>query len=216
MPTTTISVYNGNGEKVREREVHEKFFLVKPKASVVHQVVVAQMANARRVLADTKDRSEVRGGGRKPWKQKGTGRARHGSSRSPIWRGGGVTFGPTTQRQFAQKVNKKMKQKALFMALSEKVAKGSFVLLETLEIPTSKTKELLKIVSKLPCTDRKTLVALPQKNPLFMRAVRNIKHITAVGMNSLNVIDILRHEYFITTEEGIEEMKRLYKRLQLH
>jgi len=128
-----IKVYNQTAEFVHDLEVSEKIFGVKSNPELLHQAVVTQMGNERQVLADTKDRSEVRGGGKKPWKQKGTGRARVGSSRSPIWTGGGVTFGPTSDRNFSKKINKKMKQKAIFMALSDKLAGGTLVILDELK-----------------------------------------------------------------------------------
>ena len=123
-------VFRQTGEKIKELELNAKIFGVEVKESVVHQVIVAQMANSREAIAHTKLKSEVRGGGKKPWAQKGTGRARHGSSRSPIWVGGGVTFGPRNIRNFSQKINKKMKTKALFMCLSDKVANNLLTVLD--------------------------------------------------------------------------------------
>jgi len=123
-------VYNQQGEKVGQVDLPAELFGVPLNRDLVHQVVVTQMANSRQVLAHTKDRSEVRGGGAKPWRQKGTGRARHGSIRSPIWVGGGVAFGPTKERVFAKKINKKMKRQALFMVLSSKVKDKEIVLLD--------------------------------------------------------------------------------------
>ena len=122
-----IKVYNQIGTAVKDLELNAKIFGVKPNSELLHQAVVAQGANERQVLAHTKDRSEVRGGGKKPWKQKGTGRARAGSSRSPLWSGGGVVFGPETIENFKVKINQKMKQAAIFMALSDKVASQTLV-----------------------------------------------------------------------------------------
>ncbi len=144
-----IQIYNQLGEKVKELELNSKIFGIEIKNSVVHQVAVAQMANSRVAIAHTKDKSEVRGGGKKPWKQKGTGRARHGSSRSPIWVGGGVTFGPTKDRNFSKKVNKKQKTKALFMCLSDKVNNNLFILLDKLNLAEGKTKEFVEILKNL-------------------------------------------------------------------
>jgi len=142
-------VYNRQGEKVEEVELNQAVFDIEVNEELVHQAVVAQMANKRKVLARTKDKSEVRGGGRKPWKQKGTGRARHGSSRSPLWIGGGVTFGPTKDRNFKKKINKKMKRKALFMCLSDRVKDKNLLLLDKLELNEAKTKELYKLLRVL-------------------------------------------------------------------
>ena len=135
-----LNIYNQNGEAKSEVKLSKDIFDVEMNPDLVHQVAVAQMGNERQVLAHTKGRAEVRGGGKKPWKQKGTGRARAGSSRSPIWIGGGVTFGPTKDRNFSKKINKKMRRKAMFMVLTEKVTSKNLVILEKLEITEFKTK----------------------------------------------------------------------------
>ncbi|MFH1522311.1 MAG: 50S ribosomal protein L4 [Patescibacteria group bacterium] len=135
-----IKVYNQKAEEVGDMKLSDKIFGVKVNEGLVHQAVVTQMANERQVLAHTKDKSEVRGGGRKPWRQKGTGRARTGSIRNPIWRGGGITFGPLKDRNFKKKINKKMKQKALVMVLSDKVLSGNLVVMDELKIDEYKTK----------------------------------------------------------------------------
>ena len=142
-------VFRQTGEKIKALELNAKIFGVEVKESVVHQVIVAQMANSREAIAHTKLKSEVRGGGKKPWAQKGTGRARHGSSRSPIWVGGGVTFGPRNIRNFSQKINKKMKTKALFMCLSDKVANNLLTVLDDVKIETGKTKEIVGVIKNL-------------------------------------------------------------------
>ena len=135
-----LNIYNQKAEKTGDIEVSDKVFGVKMSEALIHQAVVAQMANERQVIAHTKGRAEVRGGGKKPWKQKGTGRARAGSSRSPIWIGGGVTFGPTKERNFSKKINKKMKQKALLMAISDRVKNGEIIVLDNLDTEEFKTK----------------------------------------------------------------------------
>ena len=142
-------VFSQTGEKVKEVELNPAIFDIPVKENVVHQVVTAQLANSRIIIADTKDRSEVRGGGRKPWRQKGTGRARHGSIRSPLWVGGGVTFGPTKERNFKKKINKKMKTKALFMCLSDKVNNNLLILLDKLNLEKGKTKEIVEVIKNL-------------------------------------------------------------------
>ena len=144
-----VNIYNQQAESIGEMELNPKIFDVKISQALVHQAVVAQTANMRQVLAHTKGRGEVRGGGRKPWRQKGTGRARHGSIRSPIWRGGGVTFGPTKERNFKKDINKKMKQKAMLMALSDKVANDNLVILDKLTLDEYKTKKFDDIISTL-------------------------------------------------------------------
>jgi len=143
------SLYNQEGEEIKKVDLPSEIFDIELNSDLVHQVVVAQMSNSRKVIAHTKDRSEKRGGGRKPWRQKGTGRARHGSIRSPIWRGGGVTFGPTKDRNFSKKINKKMKQGALLMTLSSKIKEDEFVLLDKIELTEGKTKLMNEMINNL-------------------------------------------------------------------
>jgi len=145
----TTQVFDQTGKEVKKIDLNPAVFGVEIKESVVHQIAVAHMANSRVAIAHTKTRGEVRGGGKKPWAQKGTGRARHGSSRSPIWVGGGVTFGPRKDRNFAQKVNKKMKRKALFMCLTDKVNSDLFFVLDKLSIKEGKTKEMTSFLEGL-------------------------------------------------------------------
>ena len=142
-----VSIYNKNAESVGDMSLPENIFGLEINEGLVHQAVVAQMGNERQILAHTKQRADVRGGGKKPWKQKGTGRARVGSSRSPIWIGGGVTFGPLKNRNFSKDINLKMKRAALFMTLSDKVAEGNIAVLEKIESENFKTKEFNKLVA---------------------------------------------------------------------
>ncbi|MCX6759307.1 MAG: 50S ribosomal protein L4 [Candidatus Nealsonbacteria bacterium] len=139
-------VYNQQGKEIGQTLLPKEIFDVKVNSDLIHQVAVSQMSNQRIVVAHTKDRGEVRGGGIKPWRQKGTGRARHGSRRSPLWRGGGVTFGPTKDRVFKKKINKKMKKKALFMVLSGKVKNNLLIVLDELRLEEAKTKSLAKLI----------------------------------------------------------------------
>ena len=142
-------VHNQIGEVVKEVKLNPTVFEVKINEPLIHQVAVAQLANARVAIAHTKNKGEVRGGGKKPWRQKGTGRARHGSIRSPLWKGGGVTFGPRNTRNFSQKINKKMKKAALFSCLSDKAKQKTLMLLDKLELTETKTKEFAKIILNL-------------------------------------------------------------------
>src|SRR5680860_164229 len=164
-----IKVYNQVAEPVKDLELSANIFGVDASQELLHQAMVAQMANSSQVLAHTKDRSEVSGGGKKPWKQKGTGRARAGSSRSPIWIGGGVTFGPTKDRNFSKKMNKKMRQKAVMMALSDKVAQSSLVVIDTLKMKEFKTKQFVAMLSSfekevLPANRRGLLLINSEKD----------------------------------------------------
>lgn len=160
-----LNVYNQKAEVVSEIELADKIFGLRPNLPLIHQVVVAQLANQRQVLAHTKDRSEVRGGGRKPWRQKGTGRARAGSSRSPLWIGGGVVFGPTKNRNFKKKINRKMRQNALFMTLTDKIQNHQLVILDKLETNEFKTKLMAELITALenklfiPAIDQKKVNA---------------------------------------------------------
>jgi large subunit ribosomal protein L4 len=142
-------VYNQKGKSVGTFALPEAIFGLPWNGDLVHQVVSAMQANARTPVAHTKDRSDVRGGGRKPWKQKGTGRARHGSTRSPIWRGGGVTHGPINDKDYSQKINKKMRAKALYTVLSEKVRRGQIIFLEELTMKNVKTKDAVMVLTDL-------------------------------------------------------------------
>ncbi len=209
------TVYNQKGEEVEKIELPANIFGLELNKDLVHQVVVAQMANARQVIAHTKDRSERRGGGRKPWRQKGTGRARHGSIRSPIWRGGGISFGPTKERVFTKKINKKMKQKALFMALSSKVRDDEMILLDKLEIKETKTKVMVGILNNLKNKFKKDLtksllIVLPKTDVDVIRVNNNIPKIKIIRADSLNVLDILNYKYFLMLQDSIDVIKKTY------
>jgi large subunit ribosomal protein L4 len=173
--------------------------------------VVAQLANSRQVIAHTKGRSEVRGGGRKPWRQKGTGRARHGSIRSPIWRGGGVTFGPTKERVFKKKINKKMKRKALFMVLTSKIKDDELILLDKLEIKEPKTKPMAKMMENILKKKQKSvLVVIPKKDENIARANKNIPYTKTIWADSLNVLDLLSFKYLLMPKEAIKVIEKTY------
>ncbi|MBT4495259.1 50S ribosomal protein L4 [bacterium] len=202
-----VQVYNLNGEKVKEIDLNPDIFAIDVKPEVVQQVVVAQMANSREAIAHTKGRSEKRGGGRKPWKQKGTGRARHGSVRSPLWTGGGVTFGPTKFRNFKQRINKKVRQKAIYMALSDKVNNNSLILVEDLNIPEAKTKSLIEVLNKLPLKDKKVLLVLDKKNENIVRGASNLPTVMTLPLKSLNVVDLLKYEFVLMPENAALKIK---------
>ncbi|MFA5021044.1 MAG: 50S ribosomal protein L4 [Patescibacteria group bacterium] len=212
-------VYNNNGEQVKDIELSGRLFGVKPRAEVVHQVVLAQEANSRQVLAHTKTRGEVRGGGKKPWKQKGTGRARHGSTRSPIWVGGGITFGPRSDRNFTQKVNKKQKQLALAMCLSDKVANNSLVILDGLANTSGKTKDLslwLKgLKGKLAGLkdSKKVLLVMAVPDAKLTKAAANLANIKTISAKSLNCVDILKADALIAGAAAIEAAENHFKKV---
>jgi len=212
-----IKVYNQSAEAVKDLELSAKIFGVKPSNELLHQVVIASQANARQVLAHTKDRSEVSGGGKKPWKQKGTGRARVGSSRSPIWIGGGVTFGPRKDRNFKQKINQKMKQKALFMGLSDKVLTGTMLVLDNLNFDEYKTKNfdamLTAMEKKVLANDRRDILVISDaKNEKAQYSGRNLKGVKIINLQNINLFDILNYKNLLVTEETVKILTDRYSK----
>lgn len=205
-----VAVYNQEGKKVDEISLPKEIFDVKLNSDLLHQIVVSQMANKRQITAHTKDRSEVRGGGKKPWRQKGTGRARHGSIRSPLWRGGGITFGPRKDRIFEKDIPKKMRRKALFMVFSEKAKGNLLVILDKIEIDKPKTKEFAKILRKLPCKENSCLIALPEYDKKVFLSARNIKKTNIVEARNLNVIDLMSSKYLLMEKETIKTLEKTF------
>lgn len=205
-----VKLYNQEGKVVGDVELTPSIFEVEVSEHVVHEAVVAQLGNRRQVLAHTKTRGEVRGGGRKPWKQKGTGRARHGSRRSPIWVGGGITFGPRKNRNFSKKINKKVRRQAICMVLSDRVKDDRLVALEGLQIENGKTKLLVDVLKKLPSKDKKILLVVESKNMEVRRAAKNIPFVTTISPNSMNVLDLLRYPYIVAPKAEIETITKVY------
>jgi len=208
-------VYNLKNEKVSEIELPAKLFGVQWKPEVVRQVLLAQLANARRPWAHAKDRSEVRGGGRKPWRQKGTGRARHGSIRSPIWRGGGKAHGPTKFRDYSQKVNKKMGRLALASALSKKFKDGEVKIFESLDIAKPKTKtltEVLRHVLAIKKNQKKfdTLLLINRESVNTKCAASNLVKTKALNTEALNLYDILNYKNIFIDEGALRAIVRNY------
>jgi len=210
-----IKVYNQKAEELKDLSLDDKIFGVKANNELLNQAVVSQRANTRQVLAHTKDRSEVSGGGKKPWKQKGTGRARAGSNRSPIWIGGGVTFGPTKERNFKKKINQKMKQKALLMALSDKVATKSLLILDKLELTEYKTKAFDAVLSSLEKkvlkNERRNILVINagSRNQIFYSG-RNLTGVKIINKNNINLLDLLSHRYLLVTEDVIKTWEKKY------
>lgn len=207
----SVKIYNQKGEETGQTRLPKEIFDVKVNPVLVHQVVVSQMANRRQVTAHTKDRSEVRGGGRKPWRQKGTGRARHGSIRSPIWRGGGVTFGPRKEKIYKKTIPKKMRRKALLMALSGKAKNNLLVLLDELKVERVKTKQVSEILNKLSCKEKSVLIALPKMDKNVILAARNIPKVATMQAKDLNALDILSFKYLLMPKEAIKALKEAIK-----
>lgn len=211
------TVYNQKGEKVGTFDLPEYMFNVSSGADLVHQALRTQRANAREAIAHTKDRSEVRGGGRKPWRQKGTGRARHGSRRSPLWSGGGVTFGPRSERDYSLKINKKQKQKALFAVLTAKVKEGKFALMDAMTIPAPKTKTIVGVLHAMakvvPTMEtKKTLIVTPSTDKNIMLSARNLPNASVIAASSLNIYDLLAHANVMMLKDSIAVMQQTYTR----
>lgn len=208
MATLNIPVYSREGKKVGEMEISRAVFGIKPNPSILHEALIAQQANARRSIADTKMRGEVRGGGKKPWKQKGTGRARHGSSRSPIWVGGGITFGPSSSRNFSLKINKKTKKLAVCMSLSDKVAEGKIVILDEFAQPEFKTKTVATMLASMPVKGKRTLIVLPARDQKLLMSARNIEGVFTTNAASLSLEDILTAGMVLTTKDGVAAIEK--------
>lgn len=205
-----VPVYGFDGKLAGDMALADTVFAVKPDAGLLHEVTLGLRANARHAIANTKTRGEVSGGGKKPWKQKGTGRARQGSTRSPQWVGGGITFGPTSERNFSVKINKKAKKKALFMSLSDKVASNKFFILESVNTGTAKTKIMADLVKKLP-VDRNALLVVAKSEPMLMRMVRNLQNIKLTTVQSVNILDVLTYRTIIFVKDAVPAFEQVVK-----
>ena len=208
----TTKLFNQEAEEVGTVELPEQVFNVKIDDDLIHHVVVAQMANARHSIAHTKGRGEVRGGGKKPWRQKGTGRARHASIRSPIWKGGGVAFGPTKERNFSQKVNKKTARKALAMVLSSKMRDGELRLLDRLAFSEPKTKAGAAVLKKFAVSS--VTIVTPAKDRMLERAMRNIPRTGILSADSLNIKDLLGKKYLMLLQDALPVITKHYGLVQ--
>lgn len=209
-----VKVYSQKGESKGEVELSDKIFGVKQNLHLLAEAVRIQLSNKRKGLSNTKTRGEVSGGGKKPWKQKGTGRARHGSTRSPIWRHGGVTFGPKSNRNWELKINKKAKSKALFISLSEKVRDGKLVIIDSINLEPVKTKEFTKIMKAVEKTagdfGKKQLFILPKADLSLNRASRNIAGLEPHLASSLNVVDVLKADTIVLLQDSLPVIEKTY------
>ena len=205
-----VKVYNQKKEEIEEIELPKEIFEIKLNSDLVHQVVLAQTANQRQGSAKTKTRAEARGGGRKPWRQKGTGRARVGSIRSPIWRGGGVTFGPIAEKVFKKRIPKKMRRRALFMVLSVKAKENLLLVLDKLEIKKPKTKAMAEVLNKLFLKKGSGLIVLPKMDKSIILSVKNIPKTETIQAKDLNVLDLLQYKYVVMPKEAIKIIKETF------
>ena len=203
-----VSVYNMEGKEVGTIELNDAVFGVKVNEHLVHMAVVQQLANNRQGTQKAKTRSEVSGGGRKPWRQKGTGHARQGSTRSPQWTGGGVVFAPVP-RDYSFKINKKEKRAALKSALSDKVANGKLVVVDALTFDAPKTKEFAKVMANLNVND-KALVVLNDNNENVVLSARNIPTVKTSLTNTINVYDIVNAKTLVLTQDAVKTIEEVY------
>jgi len=211
-----INVYNQKAESVGTLDLNDKIFAVTPNADLLHQAVTTQMANERQVLAHTKTKAEVSGGGKKPWRQKGTGRARSGSSRSPLWIGGGIIFGPRKDRNFKKRINQKMKQKALFMALSDKINHNSLVILDKFDLPEFKTKTfntfLTQLEKKVIKDERRSVLVINDaKDEKVKYSGRNLEGVEIINLENINLVELLKYKNLLLTSEAVKKLEERYK-----
>ena len=197
-----VPVYDMQGEQVSERVLRDDIFAVPIDEGLMHQALVRQLANARQGTHATKTRGEIRGGGRKPWRQKGTGRARQGSIRAPHWRGGGTVFGPTP-RSYEKKMPRKMRRQALRSALSVKAAGSQVVVLDKLEMDQPRTKDLIRVLQTLGVYSS-ALILLPGRDEMILRSVRNLPQVRTLVAQYLNVRDLLKYDYIVVPLDSLE------------
>ncbi len=202
-----VAVVNMNGENVGSIELNDAIFGIEANEHVMHLAVVQYLANQRQGTQSAKTRAEVRGGGRKPWRQKGTGRARQGSTRSPQWTGGGVVFAPKP-RDYSFKLNKKVKRLALQSALSTKVAENKIIVLDELTLNEIKTKEMVKVLNNIKC--EKALIVMDGSNTNVMLSARNIPNVKTASVNTINVYDLLKYKTLVVTKDAVAKIEEVY------
>jgi large subunit ribosomal protein L4 len=202
-----IDILDVKGNVVGDVELSEEVFGIEPNEHVVHEVVVALLANKRQGTRSAKTRSEVRGGGRKPWRQKGTGRARAGTIRSPLWKGGGVIFAPKS-RDYSKKVNKKVRALAMKSVFSAKAQDNELRVLNELTMAAPKTKEMVAVLNNIKA--EKALIVLPENNDVVIRSANNIPKVATTTVNELNVYDMLKYDVLVMTKEALEKIEEVY------
>lgn len=199
----SIKVYNMNGSEVGEMELNDNFFGIEYNEPLIHQAVVTRLANERQGTKSTLTRTEVSGGGAKPWRQKGTGRARQGSTRAPQWTHGGVVFAPKS-RDFSKKMNITAKRTALCSALSKKVADGEFIVIDELKVAEGKTKEMVAFQKALKL-DEKTLVVMDNNDQLVIRAARNLENLATLPVAQLSTYEVVANAVIVMTKAAVEK-----------
>ena len=203
-----IDVYDINGEKVKTMTLKDEVFGIKPNEAVVHNVLLNYLANQRQGTQSTKTRAEVRGGGKKPWRQKGTGRARQGSIRAPQWIKGGIALGPKP-RSYKYRVNKKEKQLAVKSILSSKVLEKSLVVVDKIDFKEIKTKQMVSALNNLKI-EGKSLIMIPEKNEIIQKSARNIEGVRTISVSTINVFDLLKYKNLILTVDTVKKLEEVY------
>ena len=203
-----VDVYNMQGKKVSDVELSTAVFGIEPNEAIVHSVLVNYLANQRQGTQNTKTRAEVRGGGRKPWRQKGTGRARQGSIRAPQWIKGGIALGPKP-RSYKYTVNKKERRLAIRSVLSSKVLENNLVVLDKAEMKEIKTQAMVKTLANLK-VEGKTLILLPERNENVQKSARNIKNVKTTLVNTINVYDLLKYNKLVVTLDAVKKLEEVY------
>ncbi len=204
----SIDVYNVEGKKVSKVDLKEEIFGIEPNEAVVHSVLVNYLANQRQGTQSTKTRAEVRGGGRKPWKQKGTGRARQGSIRAPQWIKGGIALGPKP-RSYKYRVNKKERQLAIRSLLSSKVLENDLVVVDKFDFKEIKTKQMANAMKNLK-VEEKALIVLPANNEVVQKSARNLANVTTSSVNTINVYELLKNKKLVVTVDTIKKLEEVY------
>ena len=207
-----VEMLNLNGEKVKEIKINDKVWGIEPNDAVLHNAIILAMANSRQASASTKTRDEVSGGGRKPWRQKGTGNARQGSIRAPQWRGGGVVFGPNPNRNYSKKQNKKERRLAVLSALSYKVLDKELIVLENISLESNKTKEMVKLLDSLNIRNNKVLLVVEELNENICLATRNLSNVKLVTFNEVNAFDLVSSDNMVITEAALQKLEEVLTR----
>ncbi len=206
---TNISVLNIKGEKVKDITLNASVFGIEPNDAVLYDAIVLSRNNARQASANTKTRSEVSGGGKKPWRQKGTGRARQGSTRAPHWYHGGVVFGPTPDCNYTRKMNKKERRLALKSALSYKLIDSEMIVLDTFKLESAKTKEAIEVLTNLKINEEKTLIVVDKLEENVILATRNLANVILLETDEINTLDVVSADRLVITEEAVKKLEEV-------
>ena len=204
-----ISVLNIKGEKVKEITLNEAVFGIEPNDAVLYDAITLSRNNSRQASANTKTRSEVSGGGKKPWRQKGTGRARQGSTRAPHWYHGGVVFGPTPDRNYTKKMNKKERRLALKSALSYKLIDSEMIVLDAMKLESGKTKEAIQVLTNLKVNNEKTLIVVNELDENLVLATRNLANVILLETDEINTLDVVSADRLVITEDAVKKIEEV-------